>query len=163
MTIQIRHDDPERDGLIEACDAEGVAYQIVGAPEPTPAAPTPATPAPELAQFGERDGEGRGFRPTGRGLSRVEGEALLRANREAAQAAKAAEVAAEAEATAVPEWVIRTRNELAAARRMYPADQYKGAIHRRQDGSWWMYDCMGARKGLPADAGAYFTEGQRTA
>lgn len=135
----------EAQGWAEMLDADGTAYTWEDLDPP--AAPAPAS-LPAMGWVEERE---RTCRP-----SKVEIAAQQAAHRAAAVAAAEARRAAAAAAEDVPAWVIHAREQLAA-------NGGKGwgrippAIHQRRDGSWYMFDSMGARKDLPSSAGQYFT------
>jgi hypothetical protein len=135
----------EAQGWAEMLDADGTAYTWEDLDPPAPAA-TPDS-LPVMGWVEERE---RACRP-----SKAEIAAQQAADRAAAVAAAEARHAAAAAAEDVPAWVIKAREQLAS-------NGGKGwgrippSIHRRRDGSWYMYDSMGARKDLPSDAGQYF-------
>jgi hypothetical protein len=137
----------EAQGWAEMLDADGIAYTWEDLEDPPAPVVAPAS-FPAIGWVEERD---RAYRP-----SKAEIAAQQAADRAAAVAAAEARHAAAAEEEDVPAWVIKAREQLSV-------NGGKGwgpippSIHRRRDGSWYMYDSIGARKDLPSSAGKYFT------
>lgn len=136
----------EAQGWAEMLDADGIAYTWEDLDPPAPVVAPASLPA--ISWVEERD---RTYRP-----SKAEITAQKIADRAAAVAAAEARHAAAAEEEDVPAWVIKAREQLSV-------NGGKGwgrippSIHQRRDGSWYMFDSMGARKDLPSSAGKYFT------
>lgn len=136
----------EAQGWAEMLDADGIAYTWEDLDPPAPV--VAPTSLPVMGWVEERE---RTCRP-----SKVEIAAQQAANRAAAVAAAEARRAEAAAAEEVPVWVIKAREEL-ASNGGKGWGRFPPSIHKRRDGSWYMFDAMGARKDLPSSAGQYFT------
>lgn len=146
-TLMLEEDEAQ--GFAEGLDAEGEAYsweRIESAPAVAP------TPVEQIDWIGE---------PRERTAYRAQTIAQEQAATQARFDAYKADLAAQAAATETPAWVIECRKELAAARKYAKNDPYKGTVNRRLDGSWYYKDQFGSSRGLPSNAGDWFTDGQR--
>ena len=160
--IQIRFDDPEMDGLIEAIESEGLAYEIIGQPvvQAQPAQAADAATADALASWAtSRDSDSiRTAKPTSAQIA-----AQYQQQCADVQAARAADLAAKAAQQEVPAFVVKVREDMVRARKMFPNDQFLGVVRCTNDGSWVYANSWGSRDYLPREAGLYFQHEQRTA